>query len=291
MMFEIERPFAIMPFHLGGYRPLPTLYKPGSETEVEILGYATVPGFENWHREEGGGNFYHNLNFIGSLQGNGNIGLGIDQFVQGYFHAPEFWEEEIDRDHEKEHRKKYAGVITTVVIGPRWEDHIPFKGVTFNFKNIKKTTYKTEQEFEIIPPTTPYPIFGFPETFWRNGSAGEITEVEREETSEEINHTLPDDYEEGKHRFDSRADLSEEELIDRGYVHPGRGGGTFRDGEPKYGYDWSYEVREFNRYYFDDNPESTTYYRVLTKITTTYIEYDWSEIQDTVTPVAYYNRE
>lgn len=254
-MNEITNPFITRGFYLTSHKKTYTEYDTNG-TPKQPLGYVTIAE-HNFDQEQGGGNWYYNLVGQGSFEGNGFIRCNS----ASAYHAPEFWRDDISTFNARLTAVDYNMVIIYLTLTDRFEDHNLFKGTVFTWK-IKKETVVTEQEFDLVPPSQPY-------QFW-SSTPGQIVETERSEEEVTVTFQLPDDFEQGKHNFDSYRDLTEQQLIDRGFVFPK--GGTFQDGSPKHGFDARKEVTELNVYPYPPPDESITY-DVITKITVTTINY------------------
>ena len=285
-MQETTQPFVSEPFQITSHRPRFTQYDKDGKPE-EPKGYASREAY-NFDQEEGGGNWYFNLYGTWTFEGNGRV-IVEDQ---GSFHGDEFWTDEVDENNEKDTYVNYGMVFISLYLTDRWEDHNPFKDVKFTWK-ITKETIKTEQEFEQVPPPDEYP-FGI--WYWTS-NPGSIVETERNEEEETVEFTLPEDFEEGRHDFYLFRDLSDQQMIDRGHVYPGKGG-TFHDGSEKYGYDKEEVITDYALYENPGDPGPPPgKYRVVKKITTTYVRYktDFNngvdDPQETCTPGSFFNKE
>jgi hypothetical protein len=288
MMNEVTNPFFSEPFQITSHRPRFTLYDEDGNPE-EPIGYVSRED-HNFDQEDGGGNYYFNLFGDWTFDGNGRV--IVDN--SGSFHAPEYWTEEPDDENDKDFYVSYGMVFINLYLTDRWEDHIPFKGVSFTW-NVVKETIKTEQEFTLVPPQDEYP-FGI--WYWTS-TPGSVVETERTEESEEIGFTLPDDFEAGKHDFYTFRDLSEQQMLERGHIYPGKDG-TFHDGTDKYGFDSEKIETDL---VLKENPSAPdpsdrdSKYRVVKKITITYIRYKTSFIngeddpEETCSPPAFYNQQ
>ena len=275
-MVEVNNPFQVEPFYLTSHRRTFTEYDTNGVAK-QPLGYVTRAE-HNFDQEQGGGNWYFVLPGTRIFEGNGRVICGS----ASAYHAPEFWRDEISTFNARLNYAEYGMVLINLTLGDRFEDHIPFKGVTFTWK-IKKETVVTEQEFDLVPPSQPY-------QFW-SSTPGQIVETERSEEEVTVTFQLPDDFEQGKHSFDSNTDLTDQQRIDRGFVFPK--GGTFQDGSPKHGFDSRKEVTELNLYPYPPPDESLTY-DVITKITVTTITYKTPGLnydednKETCTPAPFY---
>lgn len=278
-MGEATNPFQIAPFYLTSHRRTFTEYE-ANGTPKQPLGYVTRAEY-NFDQEEGGGNWYYNLPGTGVFEGNGRVICRS----QSSFHAPEYWRDEVDDDNAKYTQIDYGMVLITLTLSRRFEDHIPFKGITFTWMKVKKEKVVTEQEFDLVPPR-PNTSDGWSST------PGQIVETERSEEEVTITFQLPDDYEQGKHDFDSNRDLTQDKLVSRGFVYPGAGG-SFHDGSEKYGYDERKEVTDVKLYPLPP-PDETLKYEVIKKKTVTTITYktqffnDVDEVDETCAPAPFF---
>jgi hypothetical protein len=276
MMAEVNNPFQSEPFYLTSHKRTFTEYE-ADGTPKQPLGYATIRE-HSFDQEQGGGNWYFTPPGTRVFEGNGRVICGSGSA----YHAPEFWRDDISTFNARLNYAEYGMVLLNLTLARRFEDHIPFKGVTFTWK-IKKETVVTEQEFDLVQPSESYP-------FW-SSTPGQIVETERSEEEVTVTLQLPDDFEQNKHDFDSLRDLTDQQRIDRGFVFPK--GGTFQDGSPKHGFDSRKEVTELNLYPYPPPDESLTY-DVTTKITVTTITYKTpgfygdDAAEETCTPAPFY---
>ena len=280
MMGEAERPFFIRPFRLTSYRPVKFGEGLVDANQAEPYTYYAPNNFQqNVAGDVDGGNCYYND--IGDWGFEGNGILFIAQLTNPLiYHPGEIWTDEVDFYNQRTTIMSYGVIEVTLMLNDRFEDHIPFKDVAFEFR-FTKNTRKTEQ-------------------IWTDStdlSGNETTipgvEIEIENSDEEVSFTftMPDDINLGRHRFDSFIDLDEEERVDKGYIYPEKGaGGNFHDGDAKYGFDAVKHEQEEKRVYLDDPPKPGEFYALIKKITRTFITYDLTGVEETCTPATFYNQ-
>lgn len=268
-MFENSAPFRSEPFSLTSpYRPIVMTFDNDGE-EKEPLGYVTEAS-NNFDQTNSsgveGGNYYFNLDGDSASDRSGLIFI-FQNTNNLIIHPDESWSEPIDQYHEKDIHKAYGVVEVRLEIKDRYEFHIPFKNVKYKWKFKKQTrVYKSLENSE-----DPF----------------ELELISDETEDEEFEFTLPDDFDQGKHAFRSY-ELTLQEKIDRGFIHPGKGTGEFfHDDDEKYAID---NVSEERFYTIDSDGRRTS----LDRIERTEIDYllsDPTEVTETVTPSAFFNQD
>lgn len=281
MMFDQARPFKYEPWQCEiGYRPRRVVFDQEGNPK-EPLGFISDPPLgDNWEQmKEGelqGGNAYFNLFGNGYFYGNGAIFLYTINVKEEYSGI-----KEIDQYNEQTTGIYHKCIFADFDIYDRFEDHIPFRGVKYQYK-IKKRTIVKEQDWEIKPPTSGG-------TFWTS-EPGEIRETTNEEQEVSLEVPCPQDIDLQKHEWRS-IDLSIDDQVNEGYRYPGYNGNFF-DGTKKHGYEHDKEVRVYRKIFYDET-DPTKYQPVLLKITWTEIRYDLNtqKVKAFCTPAGFYNQQ
>ncbi|CAB4147703.1 hypothetical protein UFOVP510_44 [uncultured Caudovirales phage] len=271
MMQLNNEPFRSEPFALTSpYRPVGMQFGTDGK-EKEPLGVVTEAAYNFDQTNSGdviGSNYYFNLSGDSAFDRSGLIYI-LQNTNALVIHPQESWTEPIDTYHEKDITYSYGIVEVSLNIMDRWEFHNPFKGVKFKFKFKKRTSvYKTVENTE-----DPF----------------EMELISSDVEDDEFEFQLPDDFDQGKYRFNSN-DLTISEKVDRGFAYPGKTGGKFHDQTDKYGFDHIFEERFYT---LADSGSGFMYRNSLDRIERTEIEYllDINEVTQTVTPAAFYNQE